>query len=218
MMDNTSPSTLYSIPIGPQLTLSRSGAKEIGMKTRTAILVICLTANLVNIARAQTVHDKAGNAYTCRTKDAIYEKVGALHKYDIAKAKQAGERHPANHKVICIDLLNKNTINWSWRGAHQVKVSFFPMTNDSMASGTCWNSTNPFPKMKQDSGSSDTLQSGEADETYQFCAYKLQFESSAGSYDPHIIITGSSGALEDFLKQRRDFLNDLIADLEKKKK
>lgn len=188
------------------------------MKTRIAILVICLAAISVNIGWAQTpVYDRAGNKYTCRAPDgSIYGKESTtVHKYNIAGAKAAAaERHPAEHDTICIDSAAKDKIKWTWPGAQKVKVSFFPMTNDLSTDGKCWKSKDPFKNTPADSAHTNTLQSGEADIQYQWCAYKLQFESSQGSYDPHIIIKGDLSFLVEKLKLREKSIEKEIVELQ----
>lgn len=190
--------------------------KELTMKTRTAILVICLAAILVDIGRAQTVYDRAGDQYNCRVPGGkIYDKKATVHKYNIAEAIKVAEHHPAQHDAICISSLTQDTIQWTWPKAKKVAVTFYPMTNDVSTDGTCWNSTNPFTGTDADSGGSDTLQSAAADNNYEWCAYKLQFSSSAGSYDPHIIIKGNDDDLVKFLKLRNVSLEKLIVVLGK---
>jgi len=189
------------------------GTRSLRMKTRTAILVICIAVISVNVSWAQTVeYDRAGNKYTCRAPAAgsIYDKESpTVHKYDIAKAKQAAEGHPADHDSICIDSLALHRIKWSWSGAHHVAVRFFPMTNDWSTGGECWTSKDPFTGTPAHSGNTNTLQSGEANKKYQWCAYKLQFDSSAGSYDPHIIITGDRSFLLRKLEDKVKSLQNL---------
>jgi hypothetical protein len=182
------------------------------MKTRIVILVIALAAMFVNIGTAQAVYDRAGNQYNCRVPGGnIYTKESpTMHNYDIAAAKTAGERHPANHDAMCIDPLTLHKIKWFWTGANHIKVNFYPMTNDSTTGNVCWTSTDPFTGTPPHSGNSNILQSGVANNNYQWCAYKIQFDSSLGSYDPHIIITGDRGILLEALQKRVQFLNVVL--------
>lgn len=188
------------------------------MKARTSLLVICLAATSVSVSWAQTVvTDRAGTQWTCRRPDGnIYtQNAPQYHIYDIKAAKAASEAgHGNDHLPLCIDALDEEQIIWSWQSATKIKVSFTPLTNDGVR-GTCWTSHQPFlGHPNNDSGNSDFLVSGRADDDHSGCAYEMKFTSSIGVYDPHIIIKGSSN---DSLKELQETLKHLEAQVKKLK-
>jgi hypothetical protein len=193
------------------------------MKARTSILVICFAATLASIGWAQKVKvkvkDRAGTPWTCRDYDPkipFYTNSGQFHFYDIKAAQDAAEAgHGADHLPICVDALEGGQIIWSWKGATKIKVSYTPLTDDSKTGGTCWKSHQPFlQNPNDDSGNSSSFQSGRADDDHSGCAYDLKFTSSAGTYDPHIIIKGSSTASLHELREAKKLFEDQRKDLE----
>jgi hypothetical protein len=189
------------------------------MKARTSVLVICLATTLVSIGRAETVRDRAGKDWTCRDYDPkynFYQNSGRFHFYDIKAAKDAGEAgHADDHFPICVDALAEGQIIWSWKGATKIQVTFNPITDDKKTGGPCWNSNQPFlQNPNDDSGNSASFASGKADDDHSGCAYELTFTSSAGTYDPHIIIKGSYTASLHELQEAKKLFEGQRKDLE----
>ena len=152
---------------------------------------------------AETVKDKAGKPWTCRAPDdKIYTMDGVgIHVYNIQAAKDKGEAGSEGHDPICIRPM-MDSMKWKWPGEKNIQVNFTPLTAGCKGQ--------PFRTAPGNSNISDTLESDVALDTYSNCAYKLNFTSTGGSFDPHIIIKGARLALQ--IKE----LNDQIKGLEEK--
>jgi hypothetical protein len=191
------------------------------MKARSSILVIWLAAVAANIGWAQPapptkVTDRARKEWTCRVNGnigSIYWKLSQKeHVYDIAVAKgPGGEPHDPNdpnhpHDPICIDASAFHNITWWWLGAQNIEATFISLTDDrKTGDGRCWKSkeqNHPFTGGPSSSGILPFLASGDANDYYSGCAYDVTFKSSAGTYDPHIIIKGSYTATLPELKEK----------------
>jgi hypothetical protein len=194
------------------------------MKMRTAILVIGLAAMAVKVGWGETVTDRNGKVWTCRTlDDSIYTLNGVGdHIYNIQAAHAAGEYDKAArdkgksskaHDPICINPVNGRII-WWWPTAKNIKPTFTPLTEDGK---TCQTSKHPFRSDPDNSKDKDFLVSDWAQVDFSECAYEVSFTSSLGSYDPHIIIKGASSALvtelEGDLKRLEKAIEDLRAQL-----
>ena len=188
------------------------------MKIPTAVAILLLAVSLTGISSAQTIKDKDGTPYTCRATDgSIYtmDSGPGIHVYNIKAAKDNGE--PKDHGPICISPM-MDIMKWKWPGEHNIEVHFTPLTTKTKVCNS-----QPFRTPPGNSNEKDSLESDVALNDYSYCAYKLNFTSTGGSFDPHIIIKGYDSVmiiekLEDKIGHLENELREVKKELEQLEK